>query len=394
MRYNFKSVARDGAGNIVPSATVSVYLAGTTTAASVYEAYTGGTAVSSVTTGTDGVFEFYIDDTDYAGTQQFKIVISKSNYSSITRDYLTVFDINSMLDTDGTLAADSDDLVPTQKAAKTYVDAKVSGTAYSSSWSGIGDIAPSKNAVYDQIEAIVLGSAIVSDAAYSSDWNNEVSTAPSKNATYDKLEAMTAEYGALVSNTAYGAGWDGVDTIAPSKNAVYDALAPKASPTFTGTVASNILTSTNPLFSAVVAAIVVGCTGVNNITTTYALKSNSSPACNWTEITDRANNFSNGTFTAPVTGSYLFSGTIEFFGITAYYSWTNIGLVTSNRTYQLVNVNAEEMVAGYTYALSFSVIADMDAGDTAYLYAWIFNQNNIKAVDITTNTYFHGYLLP
>jgi hypothetical protein len=95
MRYNFKSVARDGAGNIVPSATVSVYLAGTTTVASVYAAYTGGTAVNSVTSGTDGVYEFYVDDTDYAVGQRFKIYISKTGYSSITHDYVTIFDINA-----------------------------------------------------------------------------------------------------------------------------------------------------------------------------------------------------------------------------------------------------------------------------------------------------------
>ena len=394
MRYSFKSVARDGAGNIVTSATVNIYLAGTTTAASVYEAYTGGTAVSSVTTGTDGVFEFYIDDTDYAGTQQFKIVISKSNYSSITRDYLTIFDINAMLDTDGTLAADSDDLVPTQKAAKTYVDAKVSDTAYSSSWGGIGDIAPSKNAVYNQIEAIVLGSAIVSDAAYSSDWDNEVSTSPSKNATYDKLEAMTAEYGALVSNTAYGAGWDSVDTIAPSKNAVYDALAPKASPTFTGTVASNILTSTNPLFSAVVAATVSNCTGVNSSLINYALKSNSSPACNWTEITDRATNCSGGTFTAPVTGNYLFTGCCNLEGLTNNTSGTIGYVITSNRTYIAFNINSLHTQAVGRIGYPFSVIADMDAADTAYLQIFVYDGTNAKTVDISINTRFQGYLLP
>lgn len=42
-----------------------------------------------------------------------------------------------------------------------------------------------------------------------------------------------------VSDAAYGAGWNGDTTTAPSKNAVYDEIelrAPKASPTFTGTV--------------------------------------------------------------------------------------------------------------------------------------------------------------
>lgn len=43
----------------------------------------------------------------------------------------------------------------------------------------------------------------------------------------------------LISDTAYGAGWNADTTTAPSKNAVYDEMelrAPKASPTFTGTV--------------------------------------------------------------------------------------------------------------------------------------------------------------
>ncbi len=42
-----------------------------------------------------------------------------------------------------------------------------------------------------------------------------------------------------VSDTAYGAGWNGDTNTAPSKNAVYDEMelrAPKANPTFTGTV--------------------------------------------------------------------------------------------------------------------------------------------------------------
>jgi hypothetical protein len=197
-----------------------------------------------------------------------------------------------------------------------------------------------------------------------------------------------------VSDTAYGAGWDGVDTIAPSKNAVYDALAPKASPTFTGTVASNILTSTNPLFSAVVAAIVVDCTGVNNITTTYALKSDSSPACNWTEITDRATNFSGGTFTAPVTGNYLFTGRYNLIGFTSNTSWIVGSVVTSNRTYRVFDRNSPYIESINDVIYPFSVIADMDAADTAYLQIVVYDGTNAKSVDLTINTYFQGYLLP
>ncbi|MFA5340417.1 MAG: hypothetical protein WC332_01445 [Clostridia bacterium] len=95
-RYIYKGTTRDGAGKIIASATISVYLAGTTTAASVYEAYTGGTAVNSVTSGTDGTFTFYVSDADYtAGAQKFKIVMSKSGYSSQTYDYISIYDIDS-----------------------------------------------------------------------------------------------------------------------------------------------------------------------------------------------------------------------------------------------------------------------------------------------------------
>lgn len=95
-RYIYSGTTRDGAGKIIASATVAVYLAGTTTAASVYEAYSGGTAVNSVTSGTDGVFTFYVDDTTYtAGSQKFKIIMSKSGYTSQTYDYISIYDIAS-----------------------------------------------------------------------------------------------------------------------------------------------------------------------------------------------------------------------------------------------------------------------------------------------------------
>lgn len=384
MRYNFKSVARDGAGNIVPSATVSVYLAGTTTAASIYTALAGGTAVNSVTSGTDGSFEFYIDDTDYAGTQRFKITIAKSNYASVTRDYLTIFDINSVLDTDGTLAADSDDLVATQKATKTYADAKVSADAYAASWSGDNTTAPSKNSVYNQMEALVLGVATVSDAAYSSDWNGVTTVSPSKNATYDQLEAMAAVYGALVSDTAYGASWNGVTDAAPSKNAVYDKtelLAPKANPIFTGTVTS----SEQPYFFATLASTQSNVTGDS---TAYNIT-----GAIWTEVSDIGNCFSNGTFTAPATGRYLLSGQVEL--THANCGVFEVYLITSNRTHTISSISNTLSSTYFGFLnVPFCRIVDMDAADTAYLQVKTNLESPAKYTDVTTGTKFYGYLLP
>jgi len=91
MRYIKQGIARNGVGTIVPSATISVYLAGTTTAASVYAAASGGAAVNSVTSGDDGSFTFYVSRTDYDWDQLFKVVISKAGHDPSTWDYVAVF---------------------------------------------------------------------------------------------------------------------------------------------------------------------------------------------------------------------------------------------------------------------------------------------------------------
>jgi len=90
-RHYYKGMHRDGSGKPVLSGTASVYLAGTTTVASVYTASSGGTAVNSVTgSSTDGTFEFYVDESDYGFGQLFKIVLSKTGYTSQTVDYIEV----------------------------------------------------------------------------------------------------------------------------------------------------------------------------------------------------------------------------------------------------------------------------------------------------------------
>ena len=93
MRCYFKGTTRDGVGQIIPSATVSVFLAGTTTAASIYASLTSTTAVNSVTSSSDGTFEFYISRFDYNNDQQFKLVIAKTGYTTNTWDYTTIDNI-------------------------------------------------------------------------------------------------------------------------------------------------------------------------------------------------------------------------------------------------------------------------------------------------------------
>jgi hypothetical protein len=78
--------AADGNGKIIPSASIQVYVADTTTApSSLYSAKTGGSAV------TDGVFTadsstarftIYVDDGDYPLGSEFDVVVSKANFTT------------------------------------------------------------------------------------------------------------------------------------------------------------------------------------------------------------------------------------------------------------------------------------------------------------------------
>lgn len=94
MRFDYKDEVRDQQGNVVASASVYVYLAGLETAVSIYTVNSGGTAVATapqLTTDSNGYFEFWVDDEDYDHDQKFKIVISKTGFTTRTFDYISIF---------------------------------------------------------------------------------------------------------------------------------------------------------------------------------------------------------------------------------------------------------------------------------------------------------------
>ncbi|MDD5722703.1 MAG: hypothetical protein PHY29_03060 [Syntrophales bacterium] len=92
MRHLFTGTFRDGAGHVVQSGTISVYLAGTTTAASIYTTATGATAVNSVTSdSTNGSFSFYVDNSDYDTSQLFDIALTKDGYEAQTYSSIRIF---------------------------------------------------------------------------------------------------------------------------------------------------------------------------------------------------------------------------------------------------------------------------------------------------------------
>jgi hypothetical protein len=92
-RYKFQGTFRDKFGHVVGDGTISAYLVGTTTPASIYAASSGGTAVNSVTSSSNGYFYFYVDQIDYTDTQRFKVALSKSGFLTSTYDDIIIFHV-------------------------------------------------------------------------------------------------------------------------------------------------------------------------------------------------------------------------------------------------------------------------------------------------------------
>lgn len=86
-RFPFISTFKDEQGNIVPSGTIQVNLAGTTTAATVYSTESGPViSGGTITSDAQGDFEFWVDSSDYGPGQRFSLVFSKTGFATKTRD--------------------------------------------------------------------------------------------------------------------------------------------------------------------------------------------------------------------------------------------------------------------------------------------------------------------
>ena len=108
-------------------------------------------------------------------------------------------------------------------------------------------------------------------------------------------------------------------------------------------------------------------------------------------------NTSTGVFTAPVTGKYLLAYSVDVSSIDddADYYW--LQLITSNRNYYAPFQDVDlQLSSDGRITFQNTVIADMDAGDTAYLR--LDRQGGVTQADIVGNspaqyTWFHGWLL-
>lgn len=103
------------------------------------------------------------------------------------------------------------------------------------------------------------------------------------------------------------------------------------------------------------------------------------------EAFDQGGNFDGVSYTAPVTGKHLLIARLEVGGITANHLEAHSSIVTSNRTYRLDYIEAKSIdVSGILGGFGGSVIADMDASDTATVTIQVTQTD--KTVDIRGGT--------
>lgn len=110
-----------------------------------------------------------------------------------------------------------------------------------------------------------------------------------------------------------------------------------------------------------------------------------------TEIFDQNADFADPTFTAPVTGRYLFSGSINIATIAAHTDFYVI-ILTSNRSYYAFNVNPGVIKNGANgLAGCYEQLTDMDAGDIANIQ--IVVTAGAKTITYWSGSYFSGALI-
>lgn len=116
----------------------------------------------------------------------------------------------------------------------------------------------------------------------------------------------------------------------------------------------------------------------------------------FTEVYDIGSNFSNGLFTAPVTGKYILYGTLYFINTASANNQTIIYVETSNRGYNALRSHGNNIFP-YQGNFSFSIVADMDASDTFYIncnmYGGSSNTVHVEGASTPRNSTFMGATL-
>jgi hypothetical protein len=117
-----------------------------------------------------------------------------------------------------------------------------------------------------------------------------------------------------------------------------------------------------------------------------------SPANFDTEIFDQNADFASSTFTAPKTGIYILGVVAHIEGITSAAGQVELVISTSNRSYEVFRGNAANVRVNNQIRVCGTVVADMDAGDTAIIQLTVSGEAS-DVIDWGTGSRFFGWLL-
>lgn len=152
------------------------------------------------------------------------------------------------------------------------------------------------------------------------------------------------------------------------------------SPTFTGlTLSDNYTNSGQPAFLARPTS------AQNNVATGSFI------TVVWgTEIFDQGADFASNSFTAPVTGRYQYNFFLDISAIDTAATSYEYALITSNRNF-IGRVNPDSYAVDARITFNISILADMDANDTANIR--LQQIGGTAQSDILTSSSFSGHLV-
>jgi hypothetical protein len=110
------------------------------------------------------------------------------------------------------------------------------------------------------------------------------------------------------------------------------------------------------------------------------------------ELFDQNSDFNTSTytFTAPVTGKYQLNVSTYLNAVPVNAQYIQVRIVTSNHTYSTI-IDPNFSAGLDYYSQNISVLADMDANDTAYVA--LLQQAGTQQLDIQGSGFFSGYLV-
>ena len=106
------------------------------------------------------------------------------------------------------------------------------------------------------------------------------------------------------------------------------------------------------------------------------------------EIYDQNSDFntSNYTFTAPVTGKYLITVSVDCYAMRGSL-WNSARVDTSNRIYYSLNTPSDQVTGNNYYVAQLTAVADMDANDTAIVKVQTNDDETYTVRGDATNSY-------